>query len=41
MKTVIFVQLSDEAVVFIFTNTKYCLHCFDAVGWAAGRASGL
>jgi len=18
-----------------------CLHCFDAVGWAAGRASGL
>jgi len=20
---------------------KYCLQCFDAVGWAAGRASGL
>ena len=19
----------------------YCLQCFDAVGWAAGRASGL
>ena len=19
----------------------FCLHCFDAVGWAAGRASGL
>ena len=23
--------------VFVF----YCLQCFDAVGWAAGRASGL
>jgi len=21
--------------------TKVCLQCFDAVGWAAGRASGL
>jgi len=20
---------------------NYCLQCFDAVGWAAGRASGL
>jgi len=20
---------------------KHCLQCFDAVGWAAGRASGL
>ena len=20
---------------------SYCLQCFDAVGWAAGRASGL
>jgi len=20
---------------------RYCLQCFDAVGWAAGRASGL
>jgi len=26
-------QLSDEVLV--------CLQCFDAVGWAAGRASGL
>jgi len=24
----------------LFTN-KLCLQCFDAVGWAAGRASGL
>jgi len=22
-------------------HTKFCLQCFDAVGWAAGRASGL
>jgi len=21
--------------------TNACLHCFDAVGWVAGRASGL
>jgi len=21
--------------------TVACLHCFDAVGWATGRASGL
>jgi len=29
------VYISD----FIFLTV--CLHCFDAVGWAAGRASGL
>ena len=22
-------------------GSNYCLQCFDAVGWAAGRASGL
>jgi len=22
-------------------QTDYCLQCFDAVGWVAGRASGL
>jgi len=25
----------------IVTNWILCLQCFDAVGWAAGRASGL
>jgi len=25
----------------VFIITLHCLHCFDAVGWAAGRASGL
>jgi len=24
-----------------FTKVCYCLQCIDAVGWAAGRASGL
>ena len=24
-----------------FINVPYCLQCFDAAGWAAGRASGL
>jgi len=23
------------------SSVVYCLQCFDAVGWAAGRASGL
>jgi len=23
-----------------FQHTQHCLQCFDAVGWAAGRASG-
>ena len=27
--------------VIMFTRVVICLQCFDAVGWAAGRASGL
>jgi len=26
---------------FLALGTPYCLQCFDAVGWATGRASGL
>ena len=26
---------------FFFVFVRFCLQCFDAVGWAAGRASGL
>ena len=26
---------------FEILSQKLCLQCFDAVGWAAGRASGL
>jgi len=26
---------------FVLSGTINCLQCFDAVGWAAGRASGL
>jgi len=26
---------------FEISSTFQCLQCFDAVGWAAGRASGL
>ena len=29
------------AVLWMTPLTVYCLQCFDAVGWAAGRASGL
>ena len=25
----------------LFQDNLECLQCFDAVGWAAGRASGL
>jgi len=28
-------------VLACFLTYLLCLHCFDAVGWAAGRASGL
>ena len=27
--------------ISVFTSQLLCLQCFDAVGWAAGRASGL
>jgi len=27
--------------IFAIIYTIICLQCFDAVGWAAGRASGL
>ena len=26
---------------FVVINVNYCLQCFDTVGWAAGRVSGL
>jgi len=29
------------AILFTLTNRFICRQCFDAVGWAAGRASGL
>jgi len=29
-----------SALIFAF-SALICLQCFDAVGWAAGRASGL
>ena len=28
----------DEQIIVVVV---WCLQCFDAVGWAAGRASGL
>ena len=35
-------QLSYSTEVIILQPTNYCcLQCFDAVGWAAGRVSGL
>ena len=36
-KTVVITQ----CVIIIVTFSELCLQCFDAVGWAAGRASGL
>ena len=31
-----------KSIYYIHTCVKaLCLQCFDAVGWAAGRASGL
>jgi len=31
----------DDALGMLNTAPIQCLQCFDAVGWAAGRASGL
>ena len=30
-----------ESFNFLIAVYRVCLQCFDAVGWAAGRASGL
>jgi len=35
-------ELGDLKKAFhIYLFIDYCLQCFDAVGWATGRASGL
>jgi len=34
-------QSVDTACYCVFIASYYCLQCFDAAGWAAGRASGL
>ena len=35
-------ELSQQAcLLLIIIIMKSCLQCFDTVGWAAGRASGL
>jgi len=30
-----------SSIRFLIFTGAYCLQCFDAVGWAAGRASSL
>ena len=43
----LFIYLLDLHIIFMFFSFCYvvilerCLQCFDAVGWAAGRASGV
>ena len=36
-------NVAADIDLYLFTNClgTYCLQCFDAVGWAAGWASGL
>jgi len=34
-------QALKSIIVIIGAVMNMCLQCFDAVGWAAGRASGL
>jgi len=38
-----FIKINLNAIIGIFVaiNDNLCLQCFDTVGWAAGRASGL
>jgi len=33
--------INDMASVMVMVGVMLCLQCFDTVGWAAGRASGL
>ena len=39
-KTVYDVKVTKN-ITFLLGKLVHCLQCFDAVGWAAGRASGL
>ena len=32
---------SHSYAIHAVVDQVFCLQCFDAVGWAAGRASGL
>ena len=32
---------ATDLVYRVVMEMQYCLQCFDTVGWAAGRASGL
>ena len=42
MEHFIFYRSDSDCVDFhIIVTYVYCLQCFDAVAWAAGRASGL
>ena len=36
-----FIKVIEECFCVCFELFSLCLQCFDAVGWAAGRASGL
>ena len=36
-----FTHMRAHTFIQTFTSMLECLQCFDAVGWAAGRASGL
>ena len=35
------IGITDNYHKIIISKWLQCLQCFDAVGWAAGRASGL
>jgi len=41
LKSVFKQKLSLTSVLDLSVKLKTCLQCFDAVGWVAGRASGL
>ena len=34
-------SLLGHRILLTMIGNDFCLQCFDAVGWAAGRASGL
>jgi len=36
-----FIKEFTGKYIQVYDKNNYCLQCFDTVGWAAGRASGL
>jgi len=41
MRCITDIDIGHVCIILMLSIFLFCLQCFDAVGWAAGRASGL